>query len=179
VPILRICAIIAVAVAAILVWAGYADLIQTIAWDIRHQRTASFRGQTLKVPWLWREEEWTNYNYFELLRTSSDPRETATVSVHYVDSSPEAVPRELENARKLAARLSGGTGGFYGDYTFDEFSKSQYVCVVTGSKWAPTRMIECYSLDGRWSIWMHGTKRSLSDAGTILRGVAAMGNPSK
>ena len=68
VPILRICAVLGIALFGFLVWVFYGEFFQNIAWDLRYHRAASFRGQSLQVPWLWREEVWTRYSEFELTR---------------------------------------------------------------------------------------------------------------
>jgi hypothetical protein len=88
IPIARIGLIAAALFLGFYIWAAYGDLIGTVLWDIRHQRTASFRGQTLRLPWLWREEEWTNYNEFNLKQSRGRLVLPASVTVTYEGATP-------------------------------------------------------------------------------------------
>ena len=163
----------------LILWLIYGDFIGSVLWGIRHQRTANFRGQTLQVPWFWREKEWTNYNEFELARIYREPRLNSLVTVRYENSSPENVPKQVERMRETNARLSSVPGYFSGDYEGNDFSTAHYVCLNLGYKWSPILIVDCLSKDGRWNVSMFGMQQSRSEFEMILRGVASMGNPSK
>jgi hypothetical protein len=176
VPILRIGAVAGFAFIVFWTWVLLGDCIQNAAWSIDHQRTASFRGQTLHVPWLWREEEWTNYNEFNLTRSYVGTMWTTRVVVSYKNSAPADVLREVETRRENAAELSRRSIDFY---ERDDVIDPHFICMDSGFKSLPRLFIDCFSLDGRWDVSMRGLDRSRSDFRVILRGVGLMGKPSK
>jgi len=179
VPIARISLIVGALLVGFCLWVVYRDLIASIVWGVRHQRTASFRGQTLQVPWFWREEEWTNYNEFELTRGYLRPAFSSSVTVRYENTAPSDVQRRVESKRNVHARMPQVPGSFYGDYEGDDFSRAHYVCLDEGFTWSPLLIVDCFSRDGRWSVGMFGLKQSRREFEMILRGVASMGNPTK
>jgi hypothetical protein len=173
VPILRIGAFFGVALFGLLLWAFYGEYL---AWDLRYHRTASFRGQSLQVPWLWREEAWTNYNEFALGRNHLLPMSPTSVTVSYESLSPADMQKEIDGFRALDAKLTHRQG----DYLDPDASiDSHFVCTDKGSSQSEFEWITCFSRDGRWRVVMLGLKRDRSDFATILRGVDAMGTPSK
>jgi hypothetical protein len=177
VPILRICVFAGIALFGLLIWVFYGDFIQNIAWDLRYHRAANFRGQTLQVPWLWREKEWTKYNEFEL--TGSHllrPTFPASVSISYKNLSSADVQKNIDGLRGLSAKLSHHSG----DYSDPDASiNPHFVCMDNGSNWSQFEWIICFSRDGRWHVLMTGLKQDRPDFEMILRGVDAMGTPSK
>ena len=176
VPILRIGAFFVVANFCFFVWVLCGDSIQNVAWDLRYHRTASFRGQSLQVPWLWREEEWTNYNEFELTRSHLRPAVPTSVMVSYRNLSPSDMEKQIEGFRALDAKLTHHPGDYFDpDLSIDP----HFVCTDRGSSLSEFEWIACFSRDGRWSVSMPGLKQDRSDFGMILRGVDAMGTLSK
>lgn len=181
VPILRICAVLGIALFGFLVWVFYGEFFQNIAWDIRYHRAASFRGQSLQVPWLWREEVWTRYSEFELTRNHLLPNRLlpifpTSVTVSYEKLTPADLQKEIDGMYALDAKLSHHPGDFI---DHDASIDSHFVCTDRGSGWSEFEWITCFSRDGRWSVLMIGLKQDRSDFATILRGVDAMGTPSK
>jgi hypothetical protein len=179
VPIVRISVIAGVVVCGFYVWAIYGDLIGSVAWGIRHQRMASFRGQSLQVPWFWKEEKWANYNKFELTRSYGAVAFNSFVTVRYENSAPDDVQRKVDTLSKIYARISQQSGSFYGDYEGDDFIKTHYACLENGASSSSVIFVTCFSRDGRWMVSMTGLQQSRSEFEMILRGVASMGNPSK
>jgi hypothetical protein len=182
VPIARIGLIVVVALVSFYFWVFYGDLIGNVLWGVRYQRTASFRGQTLQVPWFWREEEWTNYNEFDLSRASRDPRLFSSVTITYENITPSDAQRRVELMRHQFTQLpqmSRVSGYFYGNYESDDFSRAQYLCLDQGFKWSPNLRVTCFSRDGRWRVAMFGSNQTRSEFEIILHGVASMGNPTK
>jgi len=179
VPIARICLIVGVLLAGLYVWGAYGGLIDSVAWGVRHQLMASFRGQTLKVPWFWREEEWVNYNEFELTRPYGGFVVPSSVTVRYEDIAPGDVQKRMEiMKRNNAQALSRVPGWFYDDYKGDDFSRTNYVCLEQGLMRSSIFAVDCFSRDGRWSVRIFGSRQSQSEFELILRGVASMGNPT-
>jgi len=137
VPIARISLIVGLLLAGLYVWGAYGDLIGSIAWDVGHQRTVSFRGQTLQVPWFWREEEWTNYNEFELKRNYRGFAIPSSVTVRYENSAPGDVQKRVERMRSNNAQTLKVPGWFYDDYEGDDFNRTHYACLEQGLRWSP------------------------------------------
>ena len=179
IPIVRICVIAVAVFCGFYVWVAYGNLIGSIVWGVRHQRMANFRGQTLQIPWFWREEKWAHYDEFELTRSYGGLVFFSSVTVRYENSGPDDVQREVNNFSKIYPRLSQQPGSFYGDYEGDDFTKAHYVCLENGARPSEVIFVHCFSRDGRWVVSMSGLQRSRSEFEMILRGVAAMGNPSK
>jgi hypothetical protein len=179
VPIVRIFFIVGVLLAGLYVWGAYGDLIGSIVWDIRHQRMVSFRGQTLQVPWFWREEEWINYNEFELTRGYRGFAIPSSVTVRYENSTPGEIQQRVEIMKNNNMQTLKVPGWFYGDYEGDDFSRTHYTCLEQGLRWSPILAVDCFSRDGRWSVRMLGLKQTRPEFQIILRGVASMGNPTK
>jgi hypothetical protein len=180
VPILRICAFSgAVAVLfglLILVFYG-----ENVIWDLRYHRTATFRGQSLQVPWFWREEVWTRYSEFELTRNHLLPNRLLpifpiSVTVSYENRSPADLQKVIDGMHALDAKLTHYPGDYFDP---DASIDSHFVCTDRGSSRSEFEWINCFSLDGHWSVQMLGQKQDRSDFDTILRGVASMGTPSK
>jgi hypothetical protein len=177
VPILRICAVLGIALFGFLMWVFYGDFIQTVAWDLRYHRTVSFRGQALQVPWLWREEEWTKYNQFELTRSRLLwPIIPTSVTVLYENLSPADLQKEIDGMRALDAKLTHYPGDYFDP---DASIDSHFVCTDRGSSRSDFEWTICFSRDGHWSVRMLGLKQDRFDFEMILRGVDAMGTPSK
>jgi hypothetical protein len=180
VPIARIALVVGVLLAGLYVWGAYGDLISSIIWGVRHQRTVSFRGQALRVPWFWQEKEWTNYNEFDLTRSyggfTSPP---TSVRVRYENSAPSDIQKRVERMLSQNAQTVKLAGYFYNNYEGNDFTKAHYVCLEQGLTWSPTLGVNCFSRDGRWIVIMFGSKQTLSEFETILRGVASMENPAK
>jgi hypothetical protein len=174
---LRIGAFAVAAFLGVLVWVVYGHFIHSVAWDLRYHRTASFRGQTMQVPWSWQEDEWTKYKEFELTRSHLlQPSFPTSVTISYENLSPANLQKEIDGMRALDAKLTHHPG----DY-FDPNApiNPHFVCMDKGSNWSEFEWIICFSRDGRWSVRMLGLKRDRSDFEMILRGVDAMGTPSK
>jgi len=182
IPIGRLCLAMGVVLAGLYVWLAFGDLISSTIWGVRHQRTASFRGQTLQVPWFWREKTWTNYNEFELTRPYGGLAFPSDVTVRHQNISPDDVQRTVERMKRMSnesAQKFQMPNLFYKDYEGDDFTRMHYLCMERGPSGSLTLFVECYSRDGRWNVSIIGLKRSRSEFETILRGVAFMGNPSK
>src|ERR1700760_15707 len=103
VPIGRISLVAIALLVGLYIWSAYGDWVGNAIWGIRHQHTASFRGQALRLPWFWREERWTNYNEFELRRQYSDLAFTSNVTVRYEKVSPSEMQRLFETMRKTSS----------------------------------------------------------------------------
>ena len=177
VPILRIGAFFGVVLLGFLVWVFCGDFIQTAVWSVYHQRTAKFRGQTLQVPWFWQEEVWTNYNEFQLSRSRLLwPISSTSVTVLYENLSPTDLQKEIDAMRALDAKLTHHPGDYFDP---DASINPHFVCTDNGSSRSEFEWIICFSWDGRWSVRMLGQKQDRSDFASILRGVDAMGTPSK
>jgi hypothetical protein len=182
VPIGRLCLAMGVVLACLYVWLAYGDLISSIVWGVRHQRTANFRGQTLQVPWFWREKTWTNYNEFELTRQYAGLTLPSNIIVRYQNISPDDVESTVERMKRMSnesAQKFQIPDLFYRDYDGNDFTKTHYLCMERGFSRSLMLFVECYSRDGRWSVSMWGLKQTRPELETILDGVASMGNPTK
>jgi hypothetical protein len=182
VPIARISLAVGVLLAGLYVWGFYGDSIRSIVWGIRYQRTASFRGQTLQVPWFWREKTWTNYNEFEVTRQYGGLAFSSDVTVRHQNISPEDVQRTVGRMKRMSdesAQKFQIPDLFYKDYEGNDFTRTHYLCMERGLSGSPMLFVECYSRDGRWNVSIVGLKQTRSEFEMILRGVASMGNPSK
>jgi hypothetical protein len=180
IPIARIGLIAVALFLGFYIWAAYGDLIETVFWDIRHQRTASFRGQTLRLPWLWREEEWTNYNEFNLKRNRGRLDLPALVTVTYKGVTPGDMEKMWEFMKAHPISSSPALPGWINrEYEGEDFSRTHYVCLDAHFTWSPVLILNCFSRDGRWTVNFFGSRQSLSEFEMILQGVASMGNPTK
>jgi hypothetical protein len=179
VPIGRMILVAGVFLAGLFVWGAFGDLIGSVVWGIRHQHTASFRGQTLQLPWFWREEEWINYNEFELNRSYGRLAIPSSVTVRYENIAPEDIQKRIEIMKSDFAGVVKVSGWFDDDYEGDAFTKTRYVCHEKGYTWSPVLIVNCFSRDGRWSVDMLGSRQTRLEFEMILRGVASMGDPTK
>jgi hypothetical protein len=180
IPIARIGLIAVALFLGFYIWGAYGDLIGTVFWDIRHQRTASFRGQTLRLPWLWREEEWKNYNKFDLERNRGRLDLPALVTITYEGAKPGDMERMwLSIKNHLVNPPFSVPGRLNPEYEGDDFNRTRYVCLQNGSNWSPILWVQCFSRDGRWTVDFFGSRQSLPEFEMILRGVTSMGNPTK
>jgi hypothetical protein len=175
-PILRIYAYIGVLLFGFLIWVFCGDFIQTVAWDLCHHRTASFRGQTMQVPWFWREDQWTNYNEFELTRNHVPPSFISSVTVTYEHWTPTDIQKQIDAMRGLYTKLFPELGSYYND---DASINPHFICMDKETGTSQFVFMTCYSQDGRWMVRMIGLERRSPEFAMILRGVDAMGTPSK
>jgi hypothetical protein len=177
VPILRISAFAVAAFLGVIVWVVYGHFIHSVAWDLRYHRTAIFRGQTMQVPWFWEEDEWTKYKEFELTRSHLlRPPFPTSVTISYEHLSPTDIQKEIDGFRALDAKLTHHPGDYFDP---DASIDSHFVCMDRGSSLSEFEWLTCFSRDGRWRVLMIGLTQDRSDFETILRGVDAMGTPSK
>jgi hypothetical protein len=176
IPIARIGLITVALFLGFYIWAAYGDLIGTVLWDIRHQRNASFRGQSLRLPWLWREEEWTNYNEFNLKRNRCRLDLPALVTVTYEGATPGDMERMWLSMKSLLVNPPSSVPGWLNpEYEGDDFNRTRYACFQRGA----ILSVNCFSRDGRWIVNFFGSRQNLPEFEMILRGVASMGNPTK
>jgi hypothetical protein len=152
-------------------WIYFGDITTALAWDIVHRRTATFRGQSLKLPWLWKEEQWTNYNEFRMTDYGSRTL-TTFVTVEFGHFDPSVMHERLLQMR---SRPVGWTSE---DYPGDESTRTHYRCVRNGFRSSELSIVDCFSLDGRWAAHLVGPPESDSDFQKILREVAGMGDPA-
>jgi hypothetical protein len=178
VPIMQISFIVVALLVGFYTWLAYGDLIHSTVWGVRHRRMASFRGQTLQVPWFWQEEDWANYNEFELTRSYSGFTVPSKVTVKYEDSAPRDVQKIVERLRS-SAQANKIPGWFYNDYEGDDFSRGHYLCLEQGAKGTAILAVDCFSRDGHWSVRIFGLKQTRREFQMILRGVDSMGTPTK
>jgi len=160
-------------VAATYWWIYWGDSTSALAWDVMHGRTATFRGQSLKVPWLWKKEPWTNYNEFRLTRYGSGPL-SPSVTLEFGRFDPSVMHDRLKQMRARPS-LANWTSE---DYEGDDFTLTHYRCVRNGFCHSGLAIVDCFSLDGRWAVHLIGQADTYPDYNQILRGVAAMGDPS-
>jgi len=185
-PMLRLGTALTVVIAGLCFWSFYGAVVEALTWGVIHQRTVHFRGQTLKVPWFWHVEEWTNYNEFELTRRRQSFPHISSVGVRYMNSSPDSVPDQIERMRKsekesIEKIRAMGYLTVEPDRNFarHEFTKRNWDCVDQSLIPKSFLHLTCYSLDGRWIVWLLGDEKHSEDFEMILRGVAMMGNPNK
>jgi hypothetical protein len=176
VPIFLIGAFCVVALSALFVWAFCGDFIHSIAWDLLNRRTATFRGQTLQVPWFWQEEKWTNYNEFELTRPYLLTPFPSSVTASFMNASQADVGRKIDTMRGGYAKLAQSLrGNFNPDASLDP----HFICMGEDASGSQYQVLTCLSRDGRWSVSMMGLKQSIPEFEIILREVNNMGTPSK
>jgi hypothetical protein len=176
VPILRICTFTGTAFFGLLLLVNYADFFHDVAWDLRNHRIERFRGQTLQLPWFWREEQWLDYNTFELTRSYGLLTLNPSAVVTYENSAPADVQKKVDMLHGANTRLSRRLKGLT---ERDDFSNPNYVCLDEEFSGSQYMWMTCFSRDGRWLVDLSGSIKSRSDFEMILRGVDAMGTPSK
>jgi hypothetical protein len=155
-------------------WIYFGNVTTALAWDIAHGRTARFRGQSLKLPWFWKEERWTNYNEFTVKESGSRSLE-ASVTVRFGHFDPLVMQQRLTHLKNMP----GLPGWISDDYPSDDFTRTHYRCARNGFRASAIFMVDCFSVDGRWAVHLVGPPETYPEFEEILRGVAGMGNPTK
>ena len=154
-------------------WIYWGDATNALGWDVVHRRTATFRGQTLKLPWLWKEETWTNYNEFRVTKYAPGLLKPS-ITVQFGRFDPSVMHDDwikIKDQPGLANWIAE-------DYQGDDFTQAHYKCVRIGFGHSQVTMVDCFSLDGRWAVHLIGRSEVYPELHQILRGVAAMGDPA-
>ena len=176
-PMRKIAIAIAATLALLLAWVTCGGIATDVSWDIVHHRTAALRGQTLQVPWFWREADWGYYeldlvhDHIGLIAAPSQ------VMVSYdPDLDPQSVPFRIKQEHAVSERLAGKLSFHIYDASIDP----HYACVAMGFERDRVASLHCYSLKGHWiATLLVGSNADLPAFRQILTGVAAMGTPAK
>ena len=174
---MKLSIIVAAVCSSLFVWSVYGEVIKDIFWSVRHQNTMSFRGQSLRLPYRWREREWTNYNNFELTHDNSGFSTMSSIMVHYLNFTPEDAEKAAQREKTRSEETQRDLPQLHVHYDFH--NDTDYMCRDTVTSESPVLSTDCWSRDGRWDVSFFGLKRDRSDFETILHEMASMGTPSK
>ena len=164
-----------VALAWIYVWTVYGGACTALAWDITHARTAKFRGQSVKVPWFWKEKEQINYNRLEIGRYGANPLQPS-VTIAFENSDPANLAGKINQTKESLKKKANIA---VEDYRFDDVLDSKFWCVDLKFPKDTVGLVDCYSRDGLWRVSMVDPSPYKRDLAEILRSVSTMGAPSK
>lgn len=154
------------------------QVVRDLVWDVAHHRTARFRGQTLRLPWFWRQDELKEYNQLDLVRDRigliTVPSQMTVSYDQKLD--PKAILIRVNHEHETANRL----GGKFPFYVSDASIDPHYSCMGFGFEKGTAASLRCYRLDGYWTVTlMFGSNADLPAFRKILQGVEVMGTPPK
>lgn len=175
-PVRKIAIVLALIFCAFTVWELCGQATLNLAWDLRHNRTASFRGQSIQLPWFWRADEIERDDIITFRHNGFGlPLHGSFTMIFYEHGVPESVPLAIRNAHDLSIRLQKD-GWSSGDDSID----LRFACIDRTQNGRKVLQINCYSLDGQWSI----TTTMIDEADRqefeqIVHEFAAIGTPTK
>jgi hypothetical protein len=153
------------------------DASRSVAWGVSHKWTASYRGQSLKLPVMWRQEDSPNGTKTIWLRRArwGRPFSFEEISLH----DEIAAPRDPEKMVEGLRSIDRGIGYVNTDIFVAKNLEVQahYVCIASSNPRYPGLRIECVSKHGKWLAILDGDGRDIKDFLTILNNLSGMGDP--
>jgi hypothetical protein len=176
VPIGRISLIVFIVLAVVWITPFFADALDSVVWGMSHQWTASYRGRSLKIPRMWRQEDtpsgqkmialqrarWGQYFAFERITIDDDT------------AAPRDPERTIENLRIFEQRIGSINTGVF--VSKDKNVAQHYSCLSSRHQFGRLR-IDCVSNDGRWTALLDGYGSNILDFQTVLNNLSTMGDP--
>ena len=177
VPIGRISLIVFIVLAIAWIAPYFTDALNSMVWGMSHQWTASYRGRSLKVPHMWRQEDtpsgqkmialqrarWGQYFAFERITINDDT------------ASPLDPDRAIENLRVVEQRIGSINTGVF--VSKEKNVAEHYACLSSRHPQFDRLRIDCVSKDGRWTAILDGYGSNIIDFQTVLNNLSTMGDP--
>jgi hypothetical protein len=175
VPIGRISAVVILGVTALYAWLIYGDLFSDYAWGIQHHRIASCGDVRVKLPFMWRQDDWPQNsveNAFSRHHRGLAELSLESIDIHEYPAKPESFDTTFARMKQMAQMLSmqsSGQGSVVEDYREDTEVATKFSCLEIRKTALPGLTLWCLSHDGRWSVNLLGTTKSLEDLNSVLR----------
>jgi hypothetical protein len=150
----------------------FGDVLRTCMWTITHRSTATYQGLSVKVPWMWRQEETpAGQREIRLVRARwGEPASTEEILINAVSPRP---PGTLMERLKIFTYKLGETD-FRGEpLPLEPETATRYSCVVPHFDQLRDWQVSCISNDDLWSVTFYGTVSDIDDFLVVLRHLAA------
>jgi hypothetical protein len=164
----------------------FGPIVESCVWSLAHRSTATYQGWagsssegfSVKVPWMWRQEEYpAREASISLVRAhvgGTVPLESMFISK---DASPGISLRRMESSTRSfeESAKKGGLSDFgMGPFPIDSDVALRFSCMAPHVGKAVGYIVECASTDkGRWSIlYFNHSTHGTADMNAILRNLA-------
>ena len=148
-------------------------ILRAWLWTVRHHSTATYRKLSVKVPWMWRQEETpAGQREIRLVRARwGEPASTEEILINAVSPRP---PGTLMERLKIFTYKLGETD-FRGEpLPLEPETATRYSCVVPHFDQLRDWQVSCISNDDLWSVTLYGTVSDIDDFLVVLRHLAAV-----
>lgn len=154
--------------------------LQTVIWTIAHRSTASYQELSIKVPWMWRQEETpAGQRQIRLVRARwGEPVSLETIVIQKDASASRNTQTVTERFEALASKL--GQIDFKDDpLPLTPEIARHYTCIVPHLAKLREWQVSCLSQDNLWSVNLMGphTDRDVDDLITVLRNLSSAQKP--
>jgi hypothetical protein len=176
VPIGRISLIVLIVVVAASISPYFAEALRNVFWGISHRWTASYRGRSLKIPLMWRQEDSPNGQKTIALQRARLGQLFAfeMITIHDDTASPQDPNRAIQNLRVLEQRIGNVDTGVF--VSKDKDVAEHYACLSSRHPRFNTLRIDCVSKDGKWTAVLDGYGSNIVEFQTVLNNLSAMGD---
>ena len=177
VPIGRIGLVVLLVLGVMWVAPYFFDGTASIVWGVAHRTTATYRGRSLKIPLMWRQEEIPHGQ-----RTISLSRARwgqlfafEKVSIYDDTASPQDPEQAIKHLRTMEDQIGSINTDVYVSRNKDVAAR--YVCIASRRTQLNRLRIDCVSRDGRWTAILDGYGSDISDFQMVLNNLSRMGDP--
>ena len=150
----------------------FGDVLSTCMWTITHHSAAAYQGLSVKVPWMWRQEETpAGQREIRLVRARwGEPASTEEILINAVSPRP---PGTLMERLKIFTYKLGETDFRGKPLPLEPETATRYSCVVPHFDQLRDWQVSCISNDDLWSVTLYGTVSDIDDFLVVLRHLAA------
>jgi hypothetical protein len=150
----------------------FEDVLRTCIWTITHRSTATYQGLSVKVPWMWRQEELpAGQREIRLVRARWGER--ASLGMILINAESSRLPQTLMERHKTFAFKLGQTDFRDEPLPLDPETALHYSCVSPHFDKLPNWQVSCVSNDNLWSVDLFGTISDVDDFLIVLRHLAS------
>jgi hypothetical protein len=156
------------------VYVYFEPVLETCVWAVTHRSTATYQGISVRVPWMWSQEETpAGEREIRLVRARwGKPFSLDSITITKAASPPRPERTLLENLKTLATKL--GQTDFRGTpVPLDPETALRYSCVAPHFDKLREWQISCNSKDNLWSVNLIGPISDVDDFVVVLRHLAS------
>lgn len=177
VPIGRVSLIVLIVFAVVWIAPYFADALDSVVWGVSRQWKASYRGRSLKVPRMWRQEDTPNGQKMIALQRARWGQYFAfeRITIHDDTASPQDPEQAIENLRIFEQRIGSMNTRVF--VSKDKNVAKQYTCLSSRHARFDRLRIDCVSKDGKWTAMLDGYGSNIADFQTVLNNLSVMGDP--
>jgi hypothetical protein len=177
VPIGRIGLIVLFILTVVWIAPYFYDGFDNLTWGISHKWTATYHGESLKLPAMWRQEETPNGQKMIALQRARWGQSFAFERILISDAT--ASPVDLDQTMQRLRNMESVIGSVNTDVFVPKNRDvaAHYACIASSQPRYGRLRIDCVANNGKWIATLDGSGRNIPDFLTILNNLSRMGDP--